>query len=210
MRSKIEVARSRPPPCASSTECIRPSALQVGVVQRLHAERDAVDAGGAVAAQARRPRRWSGWLPASLRTSGATLQFAAMASRTAPTVSGFISDGVPPPRKMLVTVRPGAIAAWCAISRAKAAAIARLVHPRVADMAVEVAVRAFRRAERPMDIDPEPRVEGQMGRSWGLFERSTGLWQAQRWCTRRGKRGKSAPEPGSRPLAGRDVSLFLA
>ena len=37
---------------ASSTLCSRPRDLQVAVVQRLHAERDAVDAGGAVAAEA--------------------------------------------------------------------------------------------------------------------------------------------------------------
>ena len=44
-----------------------------------------------------------------------------MASRIAPTVSGFMSEGVPPPKKMLVTVRPGMRAAVWAISRRKAA-----------------------------------------------------------------------------------------
>jgi hypothetical protein len=34
-----------------------------------------------------------------------TVQFAATASSTAPTVSGFISEGVPPPRKIDVTSR---------------------------------------------------------------------------------------------------------
>ena len=95
---------------------------EVVVVERLDAERDAVDAGGAVAAEtlgldaggiglerdlgvrrdassARRSRR--GW------------------RRPSP---GSISDGVPPPRKMLDTVRPGARSAVVAISRAKAAA----------------------------------------------------------------------------------------
>ena len=38
--------------------------LQRGIVQRLHAERHAVDAGCAIAAKARRPRRWWDWLPA--------------------------------------------------------------------------------------------------------------------------------------------------
>ena len=38
------------------------------------------------------------------------------------TVAGSISDGVPPPRKIEVTVRPGALSASVAISRAKAAA----------------------------------------------------------------------------------------
>jgi hypothetical protein len=39
-----------------------------------------------------------------------------MASRIPPTVAGCISEGVPPPRKMLVTVRPGTRAAVAAIS----------------------------------------------------------------------------------------------
>jgi hypothetical protein len=39
----------------------------------------------------------------------------------APTVPGFMSEGVPPPKKMLVTVRPGVRAAMWAISRRKAA-----------------------------------------------------------------------------------------
>src|SRR5262245_24041277 len=42
-----------------------------------------------------------------------------MASRIAPTVSGRISDGVPPPRKIDETSRPGTRAAVAAISRAK-------------------------------------------------------------------------------------------
>ena len=41
-------------------------------------------------------------------------------SIAAPTVAGAISDGVPPPMKMLVTVRPGVRAAIVAISLAKA------------------------------------------------------------------------------------------
>src|SRR5260221_14654055 len=39
-----------------------------------------------------------------------------MVSKMVPTVSGCISDGVPPPRKMLDTVRPGVCAAVAAIS----------------------------------------------------------------------------------------------
>jgi hypothetical protein len=53
-------------------------------------------------------------------TSPATRQYFPIASRTAPTVSGFISEGVPPPRKIEVTSRPGARAAVASISRAKA------------------------------------------------------------------------------------------
>jgi hypothetical protein len=40
-----------------------------------------------------------------------------MASRIAPTVCGCISDGVPPPKKIEDTVRPGVCAATVAISR---------------------------------------------------------------------------------------------
>ena len=43
-----------------------------------------------------------------------------MASRIAPTVAGCISEGVPPPKKMVETVRPGTRAAVAAISAAKA------------------------------------------------------------------------------------------
>ena len=53
-------------------------------------------------------------------TSGGTVQCLPMVSRIAPTVSGCISDGVPPPRKMLDTVRPGTRAAVAAISVWKA------------------------------------------------------------------------------------------
>ena len=49
-------------------------------------------------------------------TSGGTVQCLPMVSRIVPTVSGCISDGVPPPRKMLDTVRPGTRAAVEAIS----------------------------------------------------------------------------------------------
>ena len=37
-----------------------------------------------------------------------------------PTVAGCISEGVPPPKKMVETMRPGARAAVAAISAAKA------------------------------------------------------------------------------------------
>jgi hypothetical protein len=53
-------------------------------------------------------------------TSGATVQCLPIVSRIAPTVAGFISDGVPPPMKMVETVRPGTRAAVAAISAAKA------------------------------------------------------------------------------------------
>ena len=47
-------------------------------------------------------------------------QCRATASMIAPTVAGCISDGVPPPKKMVETVRRGTRAAVAAISAAKA------------------------------------------------------------------------------------------
>ena len=47
-----------------STLCSRPRNCRSAIVQRLHAERDAVDAGGAVAAEALGLDRWTGWPPA--------------------------------------------------------------------------------------------------------------------------------------------------
>ena len=54
-----------------------------------------------------------------------------------------------------MTVRPGARAAVAAISACEGAHEARLVDRGVADMAVEVAIRALRQAERPVDVDAE-------------------------------------------------------
>ena len=78
-------------------------------------------------------------------------------SSTAATVCGFISDGVPPPRKMLVTSRGPVRWRIVASSRREGAGKALLVHRLVADMAVEVAIGALGRAERPMDVDAEAR-----------------------------------------------------
>ena len=51
-----------------------------------------------------------------LEQSDARRQAPLMASRIAATVFGFISEGVPPPKKIEVTLRPGAMAARWAIS----------------------------------------------------------------------------------------------
>ena len=79
-------------------------------------------------------------------------------------MAGCISEGVPPPRKTLDTVRPGVRAATCAISRPEGREKARLVDGRVADVAVEVAIGAFRGAERPVHVDAEARVAGRVVR----------------------------------------------
>jgi len=53
-------------------------------------------------------------------TSAAKVQCRAIVSRIAPTVDGCISDGVPPPKKMLTASRPGTRAEVVAISAANA------------------------------------------------------------------------------------------
>jgi hypothetical protein len=85
--------------------------LQRRVVQRLHAERDAVDTGGTIAAKARRLDAGRIGLERDLDVAR---------DMPVPTVCGCISDGVPPPRKIEVTSRPGTRAAVVSISRAKA------------------------------------------------------------------------------------------
>ena len=89
--------------------------FQRGVIERLHAERDAVDAGGAIAAKARCLD--AGWIGLE-RHLDAVGDPPMLADRLeiAPTVLGCINDGVPPPRKIEVTSRPGTRAAVVAIS----------------------------------------------------------------------------------------------
>ena len=85
------------------------------------------------------------------------------------TVSGFMSEGVPPPKKMLVTVAAGMRAAQWAISAREGREKALLVHRLVANMAVEVAIGAFGGAERPVHIHTKARIPRRMfdhGRLW--------------------------------------------
>jgi hypothetical protein len=78
------------------------------IVERLNAERDAVDAGGPVAAEA-------GGFDAGRIGFEADLDVGRDA-----TVAGCISDGVPPPKKIVETVRSGTRAAVAAISAVNA------------------------------------------------------------------------------------------
>ena len=80
-----------------------------------------------------------------------------------------------------MTVRPGARAAVVAISRAKARGEARLVDRRVADVAVEVAIRALRQAERPVHVDAEGRFAR---RCIGARQISASLTKARARCDR--------------------------
>ena len=76
----------------------------------------------------------------------------------AATVSGAISDGVPPPKKIERTVaarrQRGALLEFGPNRGEKA----RLIDAAAPDMAVEVAIRAFRQAERPMDVNAKAGV----------------------------------------------------
>ncbi len=71
------------------------------------------------------------------------------------TVAGCINDGVPPPRKMLDTVRPGARSARACDLLLERGQEARLVDRGVADVTVEVAVRALRKTKGPVDVNAE-------------------------------------------------------
>ena len=92
-----------------------PELGQRAVVERLHAERYTIDAGGAVATET-----LVGLASSVTSASGAMRQCRATASSTAATVAGCISDGVPPPMKIVETVRPGTRAAVAAISAVNA------------------------------------------------------------------------------------------
>src|SRR5690606_23949092 len=68
----------------------------------------------------------------------------------------------------------------------------------VADMAVEVAVRALRPAERPVHVDAEaglcPRRTFARGRVRSLFRRAHRRWSGQAACPIRGSRAvRGAP-----------------
>ena len=131
--------------------------LQRGIVERLHAERHAIDAGRAIAAEARR-----------LDAGRIGLQRHFDVGRDRPVLAdgvedrrtdvGCISDGVPPPKKM----RRHRAARHARGGRGdlgfEGAHEARFVDAAVAHMAVEVAIRALRQAERPVHVDAEGRV----------------------------------------------------
>ena len=129
-----------------------------GVVQRLHAERDAVDAGRAIAAKALGLDAGRIGLERDLGI-GATVQCRAIASRIAADRRGLHQRGRAAAEEDAGRpCGPARAAADGASSAAKAAHEARLVDRRVAHMAVEVAIGAFRQAERPMHIDAEAAI----------------------------------------------------
>ena len=128
--------------------------FQRGIVERLHAERDAVDAGCAIAAKPRRLDAGRIGLQRDLDIGG-----------DAPVLADRIEDRADGLR---LHQRRRAAAEKDRRHRAarrarrrgldlarKGAGKALLVDRRVADMAVEIAIRAFRQAERPVHVDAE-------------------------------------------------------
>ena len=141
---------------ASATLCRRPRHLQIGIVQRLHAQRQAIDAGGAVIGEARRVGAGGIGFQRDFDVVGqratAARSYRACARRERP----CISDGVPPPKKIVSTIGrpPPCDSAVQSSSRTMASHPAALVDGG-ADMAVEIAIGTFGGAERPMDVDAE-------------------------------------------------------
>jgi hypothetical protein len=92
-----------------------------GVVERLNTERNAIDAGRAKTME---PLCLTlvGLASRVISAFAATVQWRAIASSTAATVAGCISDGVPPPMKIVDTVRAPMRAAVLASSVSNAAA----------------------------------------------------------------------------------------
>ena len=140
---------------ASATSWRRPSALQRGVVERLHAERDAVDAGGAIAAEALR-----------LDAAGIGLQRDLGIRRDRPVSRDRIEDCAD--RRRLHQRRRAAAEEDAGdgaagrqrgeMARARARRRRRSAARRAAawrTWRVEVAIGALGRAERPVDVDAE-------------------------------------------------------
>ena len=98
---------------------LAPEQAQRGVVERLHAERDAVDAGRAKRAK-RSASTEVGLASSVISRSGAGAKQALARSITAATVGGAISEGVPPPKKIERSTRGPISSAWRSISATSA------------------------------------------------------------------------------------------
>ena len=83
-------------------------------------------------------------------------------SRIACTDEGCISEGVPPPKKMVDTVRPGHARGGRGDFGFDGAHKALLIDAAMTDMAIEVAIGTLRQAERPVHIDGERCVVNDM------------------------------------------------
>ena len=164
-----------------------PQRLQRCIVQRLHAERHAIDAGGAITAKARR-----------LDAGGVGLQRDFDVGRNAPMLADGIENGADRVRlhqrwRAAAEKDRRHFAAWRARRggfdlACKGARKAFLIDRGVAHMAVEIAIRAFRQAERPVHID----AEGVLRVSAGQRQISASFTKARARC--------DSPRPsGGRP-----------
>ena len=107
--------RSRPAP--PPTLCRRPNAPQIGIVEGLHAERHAVDADAAVVAEARRLHARRVGLERDLGAGLEPPEAGDLVQDGSRPSSADISEGVPPPKKMLPTLLPGTSSAQWRSSR---------------------------------------------------------------------------------------------
>ena len=173
---------------ASSAPWMRPSAASMRVVEALHADRQAVHARGAEAAEARRLERagirFQRDLGARARAAGARARRRAARRST----RGENRLGVPPPMNTLTTRRPQTDGS----APSRSASSARRTPPRAARRAlvrVEVAVRALAHAPRDVDVERERRQRASFrcrafrrrhSRSSSSFARA----RCPRWLTR--------------------------
>ena len=157
---------------------VQPSqCLQRGVVQRLHAERHPVDAGCAIAAK-----------PCRLDAGGVGFQRDFGAGRDAPMLCDRIqngADGLRPHQGWRAAAQKNR--GYFAARRARGGGFdlackgtreSILIDRGMPDMAVEIAIRTFRQAKRPMQVDAEgvlfsfSRLRGRVG--VGAFGALTG------------------------------------
>ncbi len=139
--------------------------LQRSVIQRLHAKRHTVDAGGAIAAEARR-----------LDAGGISFQRHLDITGDAPMLADRIqnaADGLGLHQRRRAAAEEDRRDFACTRALRSGFDLARegadealLVDGRMANMAVEVAIRTFRQAERPVHVDAEGFLfSGHRGRS---------------------------------------------
>ena len=159
--------------------------LEVGIVEGLHADRDAVDPGGAVIAKARR---------LDARRIGFERDFDV--GRHGP----MFGDGLQHAGDAFRLHQRGRAAAEedraHGTAFGEAGAVGEfgrdggnktpLIHRLRADVAVEVAIRAFRQAERPVDVNPEARIGSGLARHAALCHaqviRSSGQGHPPTFC----------------------------
>ncbi len=163
--------------------------LEVGIVERLHADRDAIDARGAVLAKARCLSTLDGLASSVTSTSGAIGQCLAMASSTPATLFACISEGVPPPKKTERTVRPLVRLARWASSAAMAATNRRSSTACERTWLLKSQYGHFERQNGHVDVNPEARIGSGLACHAALCHelviRSSGQRRLRTFCSAR-------------------------